>query len=283
MREQAPELVPVLLEGAVFEEELTVEILRPTMRADKVFKVRYRNKPHVLHLEFESGSDSDMALRLLTYHVGILWDHRLPIISIIIYLFRAAIAESPFQELSEDEELLKFPFRVLPLWKLDAEQYVREHIFSMYPLLPAMHGASAELLSQAIQELAEHHKHDESKLARQLVWLGILLRRADTVSPADKVRVEERLTMFERLWEEDPKIQKYLADKKAEGKVEGEVRGLQEAAIILIQMRFPSIADSAMRKVEQMSNASELKKLFKLIGNAPDETTALWIVNEYTS
>ena len=209
--------------------------------------------------------------------------------------------------MSGDRALINFEYHVLPLWELDAERYVRDHIVSMYPLLPTMKGASAELLSQAIQELAEHYKHDESRLARQLVWLGILLRRADTVAPLDKAKIEERLTMYERLWEEDPKIQKYVSDKSEEkmkqgleqgleqglkqgleqgleqGRNQGEIQASQKMVIEYVQHRFPTIAELALQRVTQIKRVDDLDKLFRLTISAPDEATARWAIDNYAA
>ncbi|HLJ32000.1 MAG TPA: hypothetical protein VKU38_00025 [Ktedonobacteraceae bacterium] len=305
IHEQIAEILAPLLEGVVhskdivFEQELTVEVLRPTMRADKVFRARYLGQPHIFHLEYQSGSDAEIVYRVLVYNAGILWDYHLPVISVIIYLFRTIVPVPPLQVMSGEDSLINFKYYVLPLWELDAERYVRDHIVSMYPLLPAMQGASAELLSRAIQELADYYKYDESRLARQLVWLGILLRRADTVAPLDKAKVEERLTMYERLWEEDPKIQKYLADKSEErmrqglrqgleqgleqGRTQGEILASQRLVVEYVQLRFPAIAVLAQQKVTQIKRVDELEKLFRLTISAPDEATARWVIDNYAA
>jgi hypothetical protein len=279
VQEQAAEILPNFLPGAIFEQTLDIEIIRPTMRADKVYRVQYREQPHILHLEFESGADSDMAPRLLTYHAVIFQDHHLPVTALIVYLFRTSMAESPLQEISGQEELLTFHFRVLPLWKLDAGQYVQRHVVSMYVLLPTMQGADATLLLRAIDEMAERYKDNEPKLARQLVWLGILLRRADTVTPEDKRKIQERLDMFDNLWEQDPKIQKLQSEKKAEGIIEGEILGLQEAVVEFVEARFPDLAELAQQRVSQISNLDDLNRLVKLIATTPDEDTANWILS----
>lgn len=98
-----------------------------------------------------------MANRLLIYHVIIWRDHRLPVISIILYPFRTTIAESPLQEMSGTEELLRFHFRVLPLYTRNAQQYVQNHAMAMYPLLATMQGADDTLLLRAIDELVEYY------------------------------------------------------------------------------------------------------------------------------
>lgn len=276
VQEQAAEILPHFLPGVVFEQTLDVEIIRPTMRADKVFRVQYRGQPHILHLEFESGSDGQMAPRLLTYHAVIYQEHLLPVISMIVYLFRTSMVESPHRETSGQEELLTFRFRTLPLWKLNAGQYIQQHAISMYVLLPAMQGANATLLSSAIDEMAVQYKDDEPKLARQLVWLGILLRRADTVSAEDKHKIQERLDMFDKLWEEDPKIQRLQEEKKAEG----ELLGLQEAVVAFIRGRFPALAEIAEQKVTQVNKPDTLREFIGLLSTASDEATVRWILNK---
>src|SRR5437016_471749 len=104
-------MVSLFLPGAQYEQTYSVEVIRPTRRADKVCKIRYHDRPHILHLEFESGSDSGMAERLLVYHAGILEEYHLPVISMVVYLFRTSMVESPFREESGQEELLTFHFR----------------------------------------------------------------------------------------------------------------------------------------------------------------------------
>ena len=42
VQEQAAEILPNFLPGAIFELTLDIEIIRPTMRADKVYRVQYR-------------------------------------------------------------------------------------------------------------------------------------------------------------------------------------------------------------------------------------------------
>lgn len=149
VQEQARDILPVFLPGAMYEETLNVEIIRPAMRVDKVFKVMYRELDHILHLEFESGSDNDMPSRLLTYHAVLYQEHHLPVISMIVYPFRTRMAVSPWREMSREETLLTFHFLTLPLFTLDAERYVREHVLCMYPLLPTMQGGSHRCIDRA--------------------------------------------------------------------------------------------------------------------------------------
>src|SRR5581483_4862455 len=99
----------------------------------------------------------------------------------------------------------------------DAEYFVQKHAISMYAFLPTMNGASEVLLLDALNELSQHYKGDDVQLANQLKWLGVLLRRSETMSLEDKVTVQERLSMWDNLLEQDPYLQKKIAisSKKA--------------------------------------------------------------------
>jgi hypothetical protein len=55
--QQARAFLPILLPGIHYERTLNVEPVRPPMRVDRVFKVRYDEEDYLLHLEFEVGYD----------------------------------------------------------------------------------------------------------------------------------------------------------------------------------------------------------------------------------
>ncbi len=196
----------------------------------------------------------------------------------IIYPFQTSVAKSPLREMDEDEEILTFHFRVLCLWNMDARQFIIEHIVSLYALLPTMKGANEALLNQAIEELAAYYMHDETKLARQLRWLGILLRRADIVPPDDKRRVQERLNMWDDLMEKDPKMRQIREKNIAEGEVKGEVKGLQQAVVVIVRGRFPELSALAEQRVTQVNEAPVLYYLVEKLSTAPDEAMARWLL-----
>lgn len=187
-------------------------------------------------------------------------------------------------------EVLMFHFRVICLWELDAEDFISKRVVSMYPFLPTMHGTNETLLRQAIDDLTEHYKHDETRLARQLKWFGILLRRADIIPPDDKRRVQERLDMWDDLIEQDPKMKQIRAESaakgkaeglsvgKAEGLVEGEIKGLQNAVVKIVRGRFPSLAELAEQKVAELYEPPILYYLVEQLSAAPDESMVRFLL-----
>jgi flagellar biosynthesis/type III secretory pathway protein FliH len=227
---QEAQILPQFLPGAVYQETCDIEVIRPILRTDRVYKVWYKGVLHILHLEFQTSADADMAKRLLEYHAYLYAKYGIPVISIIIYLFRTKVAVSPLEEISDGEVILRFHFRVFPLWVLEAARYMEDHIIAMYALLPAMAGANAHVLEQAIAEMIEYYKNDEITLARDLRWMGIMLRRTDCVLEEEKRMIQERLSMYDDLMENDPEMKrlraKYAAEGLAEGLAEGEAKGL---------------------------------------------------------
>src|SRR5579859_1255704 len=214
-------IVPRIVPGMRIERELNIELVRPVLRGDKVYLTWYREAWHILHIEFESGDNIHMPVRMLSYHGNLHLDHHdenhhYPVISIIIYPFWVKhLPVSPYIEKSGDEVLLAFHFYVIPLYEMEASQFVRERAIEMYTLLPTMKGATKELLLQAIAELVDYYQ-DDIELFQQLRWMRILLERSTTVKRKVKKLVQEEIDFFDRLWNEDPKVRKTIANARNE-------------------------------------------------------------------
>src|SRR5437764_4076888 len=190
-------------------------------------------------MELQTDEDKDMPIRMLKYHVGLYDKHRKPVISMVIYPFETSIPESPFREESGEEALLTFHFRVLCLWKLDAQQFMQDHVVCMYTLLPAMKGANAPMLEQAIEEMKQRYK--EPQLGHHLVRFRTILRRSTTLSPQDKQDMEEQLHTYDSLLDQDPYLQEQKALERSlgrsEGIYEGRVQELQQMLLEAVEER----------------------------------------------
>ncbi len=268
------QILPHLLSEVVYQETYNIEVVRTILRADRVYKILYKWQPHILHLEFETGSDDEMEARLLDYSAYLYRKYNLPVISIIVYPFRTKVATPPLEIVSGDEVILTFHYRVFPLWLLDARQYVQDHVIAMYALLPTMSGASGRLLDSAIDEMVKYYQDDEITLARDLRWMGIMLRRTDCVLEEDKRMIQERLSMYDDLMEKDPEMQRLRAKYKTEGLAEGEARALQEAILTIIEARFPALTKQAQRRIALIRDANNLRELFRQLLGASDEVVA---------
>jgi hypothetical protein len=208
----------------------------------------------------------------------------------IIYPFRTKMATSPLEIRTKDKDIITFHFQTLPLFTLEAEEYVRKHIVSMYPLLPTMQGANRVIIKQAVDELSELYREDEVTLAQQIIWMELLLERTDTVPRPEKRAILEELKVYDPLWEENSKVRKIRAESKAEGLAEGlaegeargeargEAKGLQMALVSAVKVRFPELTELAQQKVGQINDTSNLDMLLKHVITAPDANTARWLL-----
>lgn len=73
--------------------------------------------------------------------------------------------------------------------------------------------------------------------------------------------------MYDKLWDENPKVQRIRAESEAKGKVET----LQNMLVTTIELRFPALSDLAKRQVLRIQKPDALDLLFRQITVASDE------------
>lgn len=285
-------MLTYFLAEAVYVDTLNIEVLRTPLRVDRVYKILLGNETNIVDLEFQASGEPDDAERLLEYHAYFHRKYKCPVISVLVYPFPTTVAVSPLLEKrgKGKRTILVFEFVVIKLWEWQAADVVQRHAVPMYALLPTMDGVSAEMLHKAIDEMVEYYRGKEVQLAREIRWLGIMLRRAEIMPLADKQEIEERLNMFDDLMERDPKMRKFRAQSEARGEarglakglVEGEARGeargkaegLQEAVMTVIEGRFPPLADLARKKVQRINTPDALSMVLRSLAAAPNEDAA---------
>jgi len=268
MGDHAAEIIPEFLPEATVVSERNSEIRQENLRADLVYLVYYENELQILNMELQTNSDSNMPVRMLRYHVGLHLDHKLPVISVILYLFETSVPTPPYQERSAGIESLTFHYHVIALWKLDARKYIEKRAVYMYTFLPAMKGANVALLKEAIDGMKQ--RYTKEQLARHLARFQTILRRSTMLSEADKQLVEEYMQYYDSLLDSDPYIQQKLT--------ENEVRTLQQVVLDAVEGQFPLLVDQARESIVQVEKPEVLRLLVKQIYKAPDEQTARWLL-----
>jgi len=69
--------------------------------------------------------------------------------------------------------------------------------------------------SIAHDEMVKYYKGNDTKLAEELRWMGIALRRVRTLPRNEKREIQERLNMWDDLMERDPKMRKIRKESEA--------------------------------------------------------------------
>jgi hypothetical protein len=271
MGDRAAEIIPQFLPEAELVSVENIEIKRELLRADLVYLIQYKGKAHILNLELQTNADSEMVYRILLYHIELHLEYRMPVISIVLYLFEANVPEPPFRELSGDEEeILTLHYRVLALWTMDAREYVKKRIIGMYTFLPGMKGANAALLLQAIEDM--NQRYPRPLFVRHLRRFKKILQRSGTVSVQDKQIVEAKMhEHYDSFVDEDPEVQERVA--------RGKIEALQEMALEAVKNKYPPLVELAQEQVVRIKQPEALRQLVILIFNAPDQGTAQWLLN----
>ena len=259
---EVAEILPLLLPEAEYLGEQNIELDRTMLKADLVYQARYRGSAHIVNMELQTGRDGTIETRLLMYHAGLHHKHSLPVMSVILYPFETSIPAPPYYEQGGDGTLLTFECKVLALWKLDAKSFVQRQAICLYTLLPAMQGATAPLLKQALHQMKQHYNRQQ--LGHHLIRFRRIMQRSRTMTEHDKQDVEEELQMefaYDWFLDENPKVLERMEKSRIEGRAEGEVQALQRSILLLLQKRFPLLAAQAQPRIEQIQQAEKLEQI----------------------
>lgn len=70
-----------------------------------------------------------------------------------------------------------------------------------------------------------------------------------------------------------------MSKEQKEGREEGLIKALQKGFVIVVQGRFPPLAELAQQRIAQITKSDQLDLLLKEIIYAPDEATARWLLS----
>ncbi|HEX3642565.1 MAG TPA: hypothetical protein VHV10_14840 [Ktedonobacteraceae bacterium] len=280
-------IVPELVAGAEVLAAHNVEVDRSKLKADLVFQILYQGVLAILNIELQSGPDSNMGSRVLQYLAGLHDFYEMPVICVVIYLFRCAVVESPYVIKCGDRTSLTLNYEVIQWWEVDSATIVDKHAIHLYTLLPATKEPKVDLLKKALHEMFQVYKRHE--LGYRFGWFYNILRRTDTISKEDKRIIEKELKVqynYEELIKDDPIIQNLLAERELKGKAEGEARGetrgeargeikaTKENILSVLTARFSAaLADQAQPVITPIQNVETLNFLFQRLLRVPDEQT----------
>ena len=87
--------------------------------------------------------------------------------------------------------------------------------------------------------------------------------------------VDDDLTAYNSLFDNDPEIKA----KVAKGKTEGAQKIITE----IVSVRFPKLEETARQRVAMIQSIDMLSQLAKQIATADNEQLALWVLNSYAA
>ena len=161
---------------ASFTGARPLELKHWTLEVDALLEVQVKGQDMLLHLEFQTHNDPGMAERLVRYNVLARSEHRLPVLSCVIYLLGSGEAlTSPLSwRLPTEQEVLRFHYQSIALKALSPEGVIRTGLTGLLPLLPlTKNGARREIVETMFSRLLAAKKIDLVPIGYTLASLAL--------------------------------------------------------------------------------------------------------------
>ena len=227
------------------------ELKHWTLEVDALLGVRVSGQDMLLHLEFQTHNDPAMAERLLRYNVLARSEHRLPVLSCVIYLLGSGEAStSPLSwMLPTEQEVLRFHYQSIELKALLPEEVVRTGLTGLLPLLPlTKNGARREIVETMFSRLLAAKKIELVPIGYTLASLAF-----SRENPVDQDWLFRRFHEMHDILRETPIYQEILKEGRQEGLEQGlqrrQLEALRQAIVEVVVERFPKLVRLTKKQV----------------------------------
>src|SRR5579859_4244898 len=158
------DLVSWILNDALYQGELNVELQKKhPVFADLLYRIQWREKEVVFHVEFQRRKDENMGRRVWEYNCLASIHTQLPVYSVVIYLLPDSPIVEPYYEMTlpTGEIVHQFYFRNIKLWELAPEVLKQQNLPGLLPLLPlTKDGKSQAVVEEMIECLQQAGRED---------------------------------------------------------------------------------------------------------------------------
>lgn len=281
VKDNPQDFVTWLAQGARYHSELNAHLPSRNIDADTLFKVTLDGRLFLLHIEFQTRRDRSMAKRLWEYNVLTTCKYKLPVRSYVIYLKKdRSVAKSPLViALPDGEEIHRFKFTSIELYKFPTAQIKQTGLIGLLPLLPlTKEGAKQVIVEEMITDI--QRLAGEEAQGNLLSFGFAFASLAFEKQEADQDWLIRRFQMLEDILQET-EIYKYI---KREGREEGLQESLQEmreALQRIVQARFPKLVRLAKGQTSIIEDPKALRDLIVKISIAQNAKEArLYLLGE---
>src|SRR5258708_22394008 len=227
---------------AIFTGERPHELKHWTLEVDALLGVMVSDQEMLLHLEFQTSNDPSMAERLLRYNVLARSEHKLPVLSCVIYLLKDGEApSSPLKwKLPNGQEVLQFHYQSVELGALSPEDLLRSGQAGLLPLLPLTNGgATRDIVESMFSGLLAARKIELVPIGYTLASLAF-----SRENRADQDWLLRRFHEMHDILRETPIYQEILKEGREEG-----LEALRRAILDVFTQRFPKLTRMAKKQV----------------------------------
>lgn len=223
--------------------------------ADSLYQMVLFGTLCLLHIEFQSYSDPDMARRMWDYNVLATFAYKVPVYSVVIYLKPCATPEPYFEWVFPTSDVIhQFQFRVITLWKMAPETIKATGLVGIYPLMAlAKNGKDKAVMEEMITGIEAEGENQK----KELLQLAYLLASLVTESEDERTEIKRRFRMLEKVLRETWAWQEIMEEGRDEGLQQGLQQGLQKGLQEGVEQ-----GKQLGREEERQQEAQRLREMF---------------------
>ena len=241
---------------------LNVDLSTVTAEVDGVLLVE-DDAPWLTHVEFQTGYETGLGLRLLRYNVLLNYDRKLPVQSVVLLLRPEADGPAMTglveQRLPDGGRYLEFRYRVERAWRKPV-QAILDGPLGLLPLAPIA-DVPPESLPDVIRRMVERLRAETTFEIASTSWTSTYvlmgLRYPDEMI--------QELLQGVRGMRESVTYQAILREGRAEGEAKGMAEGMtQGERRILIQMgrkKFGPPDAETIRAIETITDLGRIERM----------------------
>ena len=238
------DFVSWLVEGATYEAEVSPHLKSRNIDADVLYQIRMNDRSCLLHIEFQSQGDSDMAMRVWEYNVLATCQNQLPVYSFIVYLKKTGNCVTPpfvYQDATA-QDIHRFHFGVIKLWEVPTAWLKNLGLKGVLPLLLlTREGQSRAVVDDIITGLSENSNQPEIALLSLTYGLASMILQAED----DQDWLKRRFSMIK---DEEWLEESWLFREWVQKGVDQGLVSSRRTLLTLVEHRYPSLMDLARAK-----------------------------------
>jgi hypothetical protein len=238
------------------------------MRGDTLIEAELHDQHFLIHVEWQSDKDQEMDIRLLGYCYEATRLHKLPVLSVVIYLQAVSdVPQGPLdQRIPTGRRLLWFDFDSLEIREQSVEEFRRLNLDAFCMLMPlCKDGATYEVLEEVLERLEKRNRKELVSIAR--FFAGKVL-----TSSADRKRLGRRFAMLRDFLQDSWTFQETLEEGREQGLEQGLEQGRTEEARqnieSFVETRFPTLFAWVQVRVEPITNLETLREILSMLYRA---------------
>ncbi len=281
------EFVQWLIPNATYLSEQPSELESLQREVDVMLQVMVSGQRMLLHIEFQTYNDRDMAERLLLYNVLARNAHKLPVFSCVIYLLKdGVVPQSPFRITFSDGDLIhEFRFESIEIGQLTPDDILNIDSVTLLPLLPLTQGgASREVIDRMFTKLKEQREAETQVTELETIGYTLASFVLQKKSIVDQEWLIRRFREMHDIMQDTPIFQEILREGMEKGMEKGIEVGIEQGRLefarhILLtftERRFPDLAPLAQEQGAKIQDVAVLDKLILAITSVQNELEAYY-------